>query len=93
MTGSVNPTKILLKEIPKEQEKVTKSGIIMPEAVIKSPTSMAVAVVVGEGTAFQPMKVAVGNRVLFMPHAVTKVVVPDEGELLLLDSKDVLYYF
>lgn len=92
MTGSINATKILLKEIPKT-EKTTQSGIILPEAVIKSPSSVATAVLVGEGIPILPMKVKVGDKVLFMPHAVSKVEIPDEGSFLLLDNKDVLYIF
>jgi len=92
LTGRVMPTNILLKEIPKT-EKITDSGIIIPDAVVKSPTSMAVAVVVGEGTATQPMKVSVGDKILFMPHAATRVHIPDKGEFLLLESKNILYIY
>jgi co-chaperonin GroES (HSP10) len=99
MQGRVNPTKILLKAMPKLGEKKTQSGIIIPDAVVKEPSAMGIVVVVGKGTAALPMEAQVGDKVLHSPHAVSKVVIPEreetqdlelKGEYYLLDSKDIL---
>jgi chaperonin GroES len=91
MIGRILPTKILLRESPKEEKK-TASGIIIPDAVIQTPTSMAIAVLVGEGTNVLPMIVKCGDKVLFSPHATAKVRIDDE-DFLLLDIKDVFYIY
>lgn len=100
MTERVLATKLLLKEAVKSEKK-TESGIIIPD-IGKQPTSVATIVLVGKGTSSLPMVAEVGDRVLFSPHAVTRLTIPEneetkdlglKGEYLLLDIKDVLLLF
>jgi len=100
MNKRINPTKLLIKELPKE-EKITQAGIIIP-GVIKEPSAVGKVVLTGTGTPQIPMTVSIGDTVLFSPHAVQKVTIPDReetkglslsGELLLLDIKDCLLVF
>lgn len=102
MSERVNPTKILLRAMPKLAEKKTQSGIIIPEAVVKEASAMGTVVLVGKGTPNIPMEVQIGDKVLHSPHAVQKVVIPVReetkdlslsGELYLLDVKDALLIF
>lgn len=94
MTGQILPTKILLAEPPKEQEKKTASGIFLPDVGNNRPlTSMATVVLVGEGTLALPTyKIKIGDRVLFSPHAATRVEI-EKKEYLLLDIQHVLYVY
>jgi co-chaperonin GroES (HSP10) len=100
MNQRINPTKLLIKELPKE-EKVTQAGIIIP-GVVREPSAIGKVIFAGTGTPQIPMTVSVGDTVLFSPHAIQKVNIPDReetkelpfsGELLLLDIKDCLLAF
>lgn len=86
----VLPTKLLVKEPPKE-EKITGSGIIIPE-IASRITCEGEVVLTGEGTPLLPMSVSVGNSVLFSPHAAIKVKI-DDDEFFLLNITDVLLYW
>ncbi len=89
MTGKILPLFILAKEIKKEEK--TDKGIFIPTAVIKQPTITAEAVLVGESSKNDEMKVKVGDKLLFSPNVIRKFVHPlDKEEYLLLHQKDLL---
>jgi len=91
LTGKrVLPTKLLVKE-PKEEEKITQSGIIIPE-IASRITCEGTVMLTGEGTTALPMKVSIGDKVLFSPHAAVKVKIEDD-EFFLLNIQDVLLYW
>jgi len=86
----VLPTKLLVKE-PKKEEKITGSGIIIPE-IASRVTCEGVVMLTGEGTSVLPMSVSIGDSVLFSPHAAVKVKI-DDDEFFLLNITDVLLYW
>ncbi len=77
-----------------EEEKTTKSGIVLPETAEKEKPTMAKVVAVGEGKVNEkgervPMSVKVGDTVLFKKYG------PDEVELegkkyLIAEEADIL---
>ena len=77
-----------------EEEKITKSGIVLPETAEKEKPTMAKVVAVGEGKLNEkgertPMSVKVGDTVLFKKYG------PDEVELdgkkyLIAEEADIL---
>lgn len=82
----VLPTKVLLS-VPKENEKKTESGIIIPGSANKI-SSKGTVVIVGSGI----KDVEIGNQVMFSPHAGIKVV--NEGEeYTLIWLQDVLLFW
>lgn len=94
----INATKVLLRELPKT-DKVTAGGIIVPGMIVKEPSSIGIAVKVGTGIPSLPMTVECGDKVLYSPHAVQRVAIPNDertgdielkGEYFQLDVKDVL---
>ena len=92
MTGAnVLPTKILVKAIEKK-EKVTNSGIFIPEVADKSPNIVGDVILCGVGTPQVEMSVKAGDRVLFNPHSFQKVRI-EEVDYQLLDVRDVLFWF
>jgi len=86
----VLPTKLLVKE-PKKEEKVTQSGIIIPE-IASRITCEGTVVLTGEGTIALPMSVSIGDKILFSPHAAVKVKIEDE-DFFLLNITDILLYW
>ena len=91
MTGKILPLYILAKET-KEQEKIEK-GIIIPLAVIRQPSITAKAVLVGESTKHEDMKVNIGDNLLFSPNVIRRFIHPDDKEeYLIVHQKDVLLY-
>ena len=89
--GNLLPTKILVKRIEKK-EKVTNSGILIPALAGKDPNIAGDIVLTGAGTEAVPMCVKEGDRVLFNPHSFQTVRI-DDVDYLLLDIRDVLYWF
>ncbi|MBI5221017.1 MAG: co-chaperone GroES [Candidatus Liptonbacteria bacterium] len=79
---------------PMEEEKVTKSGLVIPETASKTKPMMGKVVAVGPGKTndkgeLRPMSVKVGDTVLFKKYG------PDEIEIenkkyLVGDEEDVL---
>lgn len=79
---------------PLEEEKVTKSGIVIPDTAEKEKPVMGKVVAVGPGKKndkgeLQPMSVKIGDKVLFKKYG------PDEVELdgkkyLVGDEDDIL---
>ena len=90
MNGNILATKILCKEPPKVEAK-TQSGIILPSAV-KTDQICGTVVLTGTGTPQIDIPVKIGQKVLFSPHAPQKVSIEGE-DYLLLDIRDVLFYF
>jgi chaperonin GroES len=90
-SGNVLPTKVLCKALVAKEEK-TQSGIYIPTVAQKESTTTADVVLTGEGTTLNPMPVKVGDRILFSPHACQKITL-DKTEYLLVDSRDILFYF
>lgn len=90
--SNVLPSKILAKAIPK-REKTTKSGIIIAEVVQKDPNISASVVLVGSGVhKILESELLPGHTILFNPHSFQRVVVEDV-EYMLLESRDILFYF
>jgi len=79
---------------PVEEEKTTKSGIVLPDTADKERPMMGKVLAIGPGKLDQhgkrvPMSVAVGNKILFKKYG------PDEIEInnkkyLVGDEDDVL---
>jgi co-chaperonin GroES (HSP10) len=88
--GNIGATKILCKEIIKD-EKTTKSGLIIPN-ISKDPQTIATVIQVGSGTTAFPMETKVGERVIFYPIAAQRFNIEDE-QVLLLDNRDILFKF
>jgi co-chaperonin GroES (HSP10) len=82
-----NPTKILVEDIP-EVEAVTKSGILLPNAVIKTPTMKGTVLLTGKGTPDIEIIYDIGDTVLYHPNAGSKLKV-EEKELRLIDVSEV----
>jgi co-chaperonin GroES (HSP10) len=91
MNASVLATKVLVKEIPKEEKK-RSSGLIIPENAGREPNVKGTVVLVGEGTPTVTIPVKEGNTVLFSPHSFQRVVFEDENYML-LDCRDILLYW
>jgi len=90
--GNVLPTKILVRKFVKP-DKVTKSGILIASAVVKEENSIVGDVILcGDGTPAIPMYVKIGQRVIFNKHSAQNLTI-EENPLLLLDVRDVLYFF
>ena len=81
--------RVLVK--PEEKEKKTKSGIIIPDTVDKERPEVGKIVAVGEGKITDdgktiPMKVKVGNTVLFAKYGPDEVKIDDEEYLIVSES-------
>ena len=84
----INPTRLLVEDII-EQDSVTKGGIILSSVVVKTPTTRGTVLAVGCGTPEVKIPYSIGDTVLYLPHAGTKL--NYEGkELRLLDVGDIL---
>lgn len=77
--GYILPGMIVVKEVPKT-EKVTSTGIVLPNVKKREPQSEGDVVLVGEGTAKDPMKVQIGMRVLFPPMSGQMFYLDDLGD-------------
>jgi co-chaperonin GroES (HSP10) len=64
----INNTKLLVQDIL-ESDKVSKGGLILPTAVIKTDSMKAKIVAVGDGTPDIKIPYNVGETVLFHPRA------------------------
>jgi co-chaperonin GroES (HSP10) len=90
--GNVLPTKLLVKKFIKP-DKVTASGLVIPNTIIKEENSIVGDIVLcGEGTPTIPIPVKIGQRVIFNKHSCQSLTINEEP-LLLLDIRDVLFYF
>ena len=91
MEGKVLPLKVLVREI-KPDERVTKTGIIIPEKIRTTPTNMGKVVMVGERTPDVQMVVNVGDTVLFTRMSGVRLQYQEE-EFILLNQAEVLFMF
>lgn len=92
ITGNVLPSKLLCKEPKKEEAKQTKSGLYIPESIIKHDQIIADVVKTGYEHPSEEKPITIGHRVIFNPHSPQKVEIDGESYLL-IDFRDVLYYF
>lgn len=83
----VNATKLLVSDI-QDESKETKSGIILPNAVMKKDCLKGKVLLTGEGTADMPMVYKENETVLFHPRAGSKFNYEDK-EYRLIDITDV----
>src|SRR3989338_773522 len=84
--------KVIVKALDKE--KMTSSGIVLPDTVDKERPEQGEVVAVGPGKlldngARSPLSVKVGQKVLFTKYAPNEVKV-DEQEYLVISESDVL---
>ncbi len=86
------PTKVLLK-LKTEENKVTPSGILIPNTASKV-TSCGTVIIVGEGVASlcKDKPLVAGMEIMFSPHAGIKVRYEDE-DFTLVGISDVLLYW
>ena len=86
LKGKILAGKVLVQ--PKEAEKKTASGIIIPDSAKEKPLKGEV-LAVGKGTKDEEMVVEVGNNVLFGKYAGTEL--EWEGEkYLIMKQSDIL---
>lgn len=83
----VNPTKLLVEDVV-EAEAVTKSGILLPNAVIKISTMKGTVLLTGKGTPDIEIIYDIGDTVLYYPNAGSKLKL-DEKELRLIDVSEI----
>jgi chaperonin GroES len=79
---------------PAEREEKTKGGIILPDTVSKDRPQEGTVLAVGDGRVDDsgktiPMKVKVGDRVLFAKYGGTEFKI-DDVDYLILAEKDIL---
>ena len=93
MTKKITPLydRVLLKRV--ESEQTTASGIIIPDTA-KEKTQIGVVKSVGEGKinndgSIRPMKVKVGNNVLFGKYSGTEINIDNE-DLLIVKEDEIL---
>ncbi len=82
--------KVVIK--PLAEEEVTASGIVLPETVDKEKPMQGTVVAVGEGRRtvrgqITPLKVKVGDKVLFTKYAPDEVEIDDEEYLVIEEDK------
>ena len=82
--------KVVIK--PLDEEEVTASGIVLPETVDKEKPMQGTVVAVGEGRRtrrgqIMPLKVKVGDKVLFTKYAPDEVEIDDEDYLVIEEDK------
>lgn len=83
--------KVLVKRV--EAEKVTKGGIVLPDAAKEKPRE-GVVLALGDGKLMEdgkrsPFQVAVGDHVLFSSYAGTEIKMDGE-EYLIMGEDDIL---
>jgi chaperonin GroES len=74
---------VLIKPI--EDDKITKSGIIIPDTVKESPTK-GVIVSVGDGIDNIPLSVVVGDKVMFSKYDGTNITIDDEEYIIIKEE-------
>jgi co-chaperonin GroES (HSP10) len=88
--GQILPTKLLVKEIKKE-DTTTKAGLVILADSRKDPNIVGDVVLTGIGTEKVPMLVHEGDRVFFNTHSFQTVRFEDV-DYKLLDVRDVLFW-
>ena len=93
MNGFILPSKIMAKAIEKK-DKVTQSGIIITAAIAeRDPCITAIVTMVGDEVQSKyGINVKEGHTILFSPHAYQKVRIED-ADFMLLDARDILYFW
>ena len=84
----INPTRVLTEDVI-EKDTTTASGIIISSVVVKTPTTRGKILAIGCGTPEVKIPYSIGDTVLYLPHAGTKLNY-DGKELRLLDVGDIL---
>ncbi len=78
---------------PIEEEEITKSGILLPNTAEKEKPEQGRVIAVGQGQEkagkIIPMKVKIGDRVLFSKYGLTEIKV-DNKEYLMAKQSDLL---
>ena len=93
-SGNLLPSKILVKRIEKG-ETVTRAGLVILENANKDPNITALVNLIGDNvnTILSPSRpLNIGDQILFNPHAFQRVRIQEE-DFLLVDCKDLLFYF
>lgn len=93
-TGNIAPLgdKVLIKVAnEKEQEKKNAFGIIIPDTINKEKPEQGRVVAVGEGKmtdtgTILPMKVKIGDKVVFSKYGYDEVKIDDEEFILVSES-------
>ena len=83
--------RVLVKSVDKDNAKKTASGIIIPDTVDKERPEIGKVIAVGDGKTTDdgkviPMKVSVGNTVLFSKYGPDEVKIDDEEYLIVSES-------
>jgi chaperonin GroES len=83
---------VIVKALKKEE--VTKSGIVLPDTIDKEKPERGEVVAVGEGRLLDngqlaPMKVKIGNQVIFKKYSPDEIKVDGE-EYLVLSENDII---
>ena len=83
---------VIVKALKKEE--VTKSGIVLPDTIDKEKPERGEVVAVGEGRLLDngqlaPMKVKVGNQIIFKKYSPDEIKVDGE-EYLVLSENDII---
>jgi co-chaperonin GroES (HSP10) len=89
--GNIGATKILLKEIPKKEQK-TQAGLVILASKADPQIS---GTVIQTGTGLPPnfpMEVKIGETCLFFPHSAQRFNIGEEP-VLLIDVRDVLFRY
>ena len=84
----INPTRVLVTDII-ETETETKSGIYIPNGVIKAKSMRGRIIQVGDGTDYVKIVHKVGDTALYTPSAGTKFTY-EEVEYRLTDVSEIL---
>jgi chaperonin GroES len=87
LKGKVLAGKILVQ--PKEAEKKTASGIIIPDSAKEKP-QIGVVALVGAPKKDEPMEVSVGDTVFYGKYSGTELTI-DGTDYLLMSQTDVLF--
>jgi chaperonin GroES len=87
LKGKILAGKILVQ--PKEAEKKTASGIIIPDSAKEKP-QMGKVVLVGAAQKDEPMEISVGDVVSYGKYSGTELSI-DGADYLLMSQTDVLF--
>ena len=84
--------RLIVKALTKEE--VTKSGIILPDTIDKERPEQGEVIAAGPGRmldtgAIAPMKVKVGDKIVFKKYSPDEVKIDDE-EFLVISESDVM---
>lgn len=86
INGDILPTKLLLKEV--EKPTTTKSGIIL-STISREPQITGTVIKLGSAV----KEISIGQRVIYYPNAALRFELPDGETAMLLENRDVLYYY